>query len=779
MNIFNTYKRTRFFLWINITGLAIGLAASILLILFVVNEWSYDKHFANRERIVRLLTVFELEGQINYSQLNIRKAYTELPASVPAIEAAVQIVDFGNAEASSEQQRFPGVKGLMTDAEFFRVFQMKWVEGTPEAALATPEAAVLTRRQAGIIFGSPEAAMGKALRYSNRDYVVSGVVEELPVNTHFSFDLLTPIKTIPWLENAAGLEFSTYYLIREGASLDEARAAIGQTYRSLIEPWKNAAGITQAYGETERLDEVYLQSKVTVFAQGKQGDMRFIWILSGLALFILLLAVTNFINLFISQGHLRMNEIGIRKANGAHVWSIVRLIFSEVALVVFIAFAAGLAAAILCIPHFAQLIGKDVDLVQLLNPLFIVAMLALFALTVTLSAFYPAFYLSRFSPLEILGKRIKFSKRRLTAAIVVFQSIISIILLSAVVTLYKQTVWLEKLPLGYNPDNLMIVPGNTATFKHYQAIRQELLKHPEVAAVGGSEHTFGGGCSGQAIALWEAQDKPRVINEYRLLTGMPELMELELVEGRFWRPDDPDSIQMLIFNEAAVKMFGGESPLEKTYAYHDEQTKVVGVVKDFYYDNPVSSIEPIVLTRVFYPSIFNIRFHEGVSPIRARELTLNVFRQFDSGFILNPRWSADIYAGKFHGIKTMTRLVLIASLAAVFVAMLGLLAIHLFTAMRRTKEIGIRRIHGANRSSVFVLLSLDVLKWIGYAAVIAIPVAAYFISDELNNYANHLPLDWTIFVLPVVAQCVIALLTTSGVSLNALMRNPAEIIQSE
>ncbi|MDR0713823.1 MAG: ABC transporter permease [Bacteroidales bacterium] len=781
MNIFNTYRRTRFFLWINITGLAIGLAASILLILFVVNEWSYDKHFTNHERIVWLLTVFEREGQTHYSPLNVRQAYTELPAKVPAVEAAAQMSNIGLVEITSEQKRFPDVKVLLTDTEIFRIFPMKWVEGVPETALAVPEATVLTRRQAVITFGSPEAAMGKTLTYMSRDYVVSGVVEELPKNTHFSFDLLAPIQSIPWLEAAKGLEFNTYYLIRDGVSLREAQTAIEQAYLPIVKPWDEAIGSPNTRGETEPLDDVYLHSKANFFLQNAQGDMRFIWILSGLALFILALAVTNFINLFISQGHLRMNEIGIRKTNGASIRNIIRLFFSEVALIVFIAFVLGFALAVLCVPYFAQLINKNIDLIQLLNPLFITAALTLFALTVILSAFYPALYLSRFSPLEILGKRIKFSRHRLTAGIVVFQSVISIILLIAIVTLYKQTAYMEKLPLGYNPDNLMLVTGNAATFKNYPAIRQELLKYPEVKDVGGSEHTFGLGCSGQGIAPWNAPEKLLIINEYRLMTGMPELMELELVEGRFWRDDDPDSIPMILLNEAAVKMLGGESPLDKTFAFgfYDRPVKVTGIVKDFYYDNPVLSIEPLVLNRSFLSIIFNIRFNDGVNPVRVRELTENVFRQFDPDFVLNPRWSADIYAEKFKEIKTFTRLALIASLASIFVAMLGLLAIHLFTAMRRTKEIGIRRIHGAGRCSIFVLLSLNVLKWIGYAAVVAIPVAAYFIVRILENYANRMSPDWIVFVLPVVAQCVIALLATSGVSLHVLKRNPVKALTIE
>jgi putative ABC transport system permease protein len=513
---------------------------------------------------------------------------------------------------------------------------------------------------------------------------------------------------------------------------------------------------------------------------GAVGNMRFIWLLIGLSLLVLALAVTNFINLFLAQGEMRMLEIGIRKANGAQIMDIVRQFFLEVAIVVLLAFGIGFILAVFCIPHFAQLIGKNIDLIQLLNPLFILPVVFLYLITVVLSASYPAFYLSQFSPLEILGKRVRFSKRRLKAITVVFQSIISIILLSVILGLFKQTAYLEKLPLGYNPENVMTVRGNATIISSYEAVRHELLNLPEIEAVAGSHHIFGGGTSGEAIALsGEAQEQNQGINAYRVMIGMPELMQLELMEGRFWEESDPHEANYLILNEAAVRMLGVESPLEQTYIYWGREIKVIGVVRDFHYNDPMQNIEPLVLSRIFRPSVINIRFNENINLARAREITLGVLQRFDPDFVLNPIWSSDIYESKFRPIKTMTRIVLFGTGLSIFVAMLGLLAIHLYSAVRRTKEIGVRRVLGASKSSVFVLLTLDVLKWIAMASVIAIPVAYYFISEQLSNYANRTSVDWTIFVLPVLIQCVIAILTTSGVTLSVLSQNPVKSIKTE
>ena len=779
MKIFSAYKRSRFFLWINVSGLAIGLAVSIMLILFVVNEFSFDRHFANHERIIRLLTVFEEDGSREYFPRNPRQSYTEIPQQVPGIEAVVQIFDLRQTEVIHEQNRFQNVKTLLTDPEFFQVFQMRFVEGTPQTALIAPNSAVLTRAYAEIMFGSPQEAMNQVITYdffgTSIEAVITGVVESLPANTHFQFDLLGAIQSIPWL-NYLNFEFHTYYLIQEGVSIETVRANIENVYRTMLQPFETI-GIF-AHGETEMLRNVYLRSK-SASSLGATGSMGFIWILSGLALFVLMLAVTNFINLFLTQGQMRMMEIGIRKTNGAQISDIIRLFFAEVAVIVGIAFAIGFIIALYFVPFFGGLINKNIDLAQMLNPAFIISALLLYAATVFLSAFYPAIYLSRFSPLEILGKRIRFSKRRLTAVTVVFQSVISIILLSAIFVLFKQTAHLERMPLGLNPENVMSVRGNETINANYEAVKQELLNFPEVEAVAGSHHTFGRGWSGQGIAHWGTGEH-RSINEYRLMTGMPELMELELVEGRFWQEDDPRNILMLILNESAVRMLGGESPLEKIFDFNGREARVVGVVRDFYYENNLMlGISPIVLTRVFDSRVINIRFTENVSRTRAQEITQEVLQNFDSGFMLNPIWSADIYRSKIKPMREMTRIILIGSALSIFVAMLGLLAIHLFATVRRTKEIGIRRIHGASKTSVFVLLSLDVLKWIAFASVIAIPIAVYLSSELLSHYANRISLDWTVFVLPVLLQCVIAMLATSGVTISVLSRSLVKSLKTE
>ncbi|WP_165042326.1 ABC transporter permease [Dysgonomonas sp. ZJ709] len=779
MNILRSFKRTRFFLWVNIIGLAIGLAVAIMLILFVVNELSYDKHFANSERIIRLNTVREGVSGKNYNPINLRTAYTELPEKIPGIESAVQILAMGKVEVIRNTERYQDVDLLSADPDFFKVFQMKFIEGTPQTAFSNINSIVITRQQADAMFGGASKAMGNTLLVREVEYTVSAVVEKLPVNTHFSFDILANMQSLDYIKYYTGLEFYTYYLIKSDVSMSDVVASIEKEYTSIMKPWvANFNGSEKGYGVTEKLTDIYLHSKAT-YSIGKSSDMTSIWLLSALALFILLLAVINFINLFIAQGETRMNEVAIRKANGATMIDIVRQFFSEVSLIVFIAFIGGLFLAMILAPYFSKLINKDIDLIQLMNPIFILCIIGLFVMTVILSASYPSFYLSRFSPLDILGKRLTFSKRRLTVVLVVFQSAVTIILISYILVINKQATYLENIPLGYNPKNVLVVSANESIGKSYEALKQELLTIPDVKTVACGRHLIGSGWSGQIVGLFENKEETHPINEYRISSGLSELIEFQLTEGEFFKENTPDSIRQIILNEAAVDMLGLQYPVVGKVVDYSGSIEIVGVVKNFYYAKPSDKIEPLALRRVEIPSRIYIKFDENVSRTKALEMVLGAFRKFDSGFVINPTWSEDVYTQKFDSIKTQSRIVLISSILSIFIAMLGLVAIHLYTTMRRTKEIGIRRVNGATHSEVFVLLSRDIVKWIIIAGVVAIPVVYYISSNWLNDFANRTSLDWTVFVFPLLIQCLIAILVTSGVSLKVLSQNPVDALKTE
>lgn len=776
MNIFRLYKKTGLFLWINIISLSIGLAVSILLILFVVNELSYDKHIANNERIVWLTTSLKSDGRSDKLAINLRKAYTEIPNKVPGVEAAVQLYNWGGSEFINGQERFPNIQTKLADSDYFSVFQMKFIEGTPQTALTDLRSLVLTKAKADAIFGSPSEAMGKELRTERDTFVVSGVVEAYPYNTSLNFEALGNIKRMDWIDGA-GLEFYTYYLVNKTASVSDTRAAIEREYNTIITPFGKQFDL-EASGKTFLLTDIYLKSDVQN-VWGKQSSIKFVWLLTVLAVFIMILAVTNFINLFMAQGETRMKEIGVRKTAGAQIPDIVRQFFSEITIVVSLAFVIGFLLMLLLMPYFSQLVDREIDSTQLFSPLFVMGGIVLFVLTIVLSAFYPSFYLSRFNPLAILNKQITFSKRKLNVAVVVFQSFISIILISFILIIYQQIVYLQNLPLGYSPENVVMIYGNRTISGSFDAVKQELLANPDIKMVSSGHHMIGGGASGQGIKRFETDPSSLSINEYRVMPELCELMGFQLAEGEFYKTTTHDSIPQIILNEAAVKALDLKSPVVGQHVFFRRKMEIIGVVKDFYYDNPVNRIEPIMLTRTSYPSLLYIRVRDGVHRMDAEQSIQAVLTKFDPNFTLTSQWSSDVYAEKFKDLKINERIILIASLLSVFIAMMGLMAMHLYSTIRRTKEIGLRRINGATRSSIFKLLSANVVKWVVVAGVFAAPVTYLIAYEVFKQYDNTITLNWVIFVLPIVIQGITALLTTSGVTLRALSVNPVTVLKQD
>lgn len=776
MNIFRLYKKTGLFLWINIIGLSIGLAVSILLILFVVNELSYDKHIANNERIVWLTTQIEDANRLDKYSINLREAYTELPERVPGVETAVQIYNWGATEFLNGQNRYPNIQTKLADADYFDVFRMRFVEGTPQTALADVRSLVLTREKAEAMFGSYHEAMGKELRTERDTFIVSGIVEAYPYNTSLNFEALGNIKRMNWIDNA-GLEFYTYYLVRETAPVSETRRAIETEYQKLAESFSTRFD-ADVKGKTFLLTDIYLKSDVQN-TWGKQSSVKFVWLLTILALFILILAVTNFINLFMAQGETRMKEIGVRKTLGAQISNIVKQFFSEITLVVSLAFVAGFVLMLVLMPYFSQLVSREIHSSQLFSPLFIIGGIVLFILTIVLSAFYPSFYLSRFNPLAILNKQVRFSKQNLNLVVVVFQSFISIILISFILIIYQQIAYLQNLPLGYSPENVVMVFGNRTISGSYDAVKQELLANPDIEMVSAGHHQIGGGVSGQGIKRFETDPSLLFVNEYRVLPGLCELMRFQLVEGEFYKETTQDSIPQIVLNEAAVKALGFESPVIGQEVFFRKKMKIIGVVKDFYYGNPTKKIEPILLTRVEYPAIFYIKVRNGVNRIDAEQTISDVLKQFDPDFTLTSIWSADLYVNKFKDLKINERIILLASVLSVLIAMLGLMAMHLYSTIRRTKEIGLRRINGASRSSIFKLLSANVIKWVLVAGVLAAPVTYLIAHEVFKQYDNSITLNWMVFVIPIIIQGITALLTTSGVTLRALSVNPVTVLKQD
>jgi putative ABC transport system permease protein len=775
MNIFRAYKRTRLFLWVNITGLAIGLATSGMLILFVTNELTYDKSIPGSERIISLNTVMEDNGTERCLPITTRKAMTELPANVPGIEAVTQVYNnIRQIDIKYNDEVYMNIPATMTEPGFCDVFSIELTEGN-KTDLDKPDAVFISDKYADIIFGNASEAMYKTIKVGDDEYTVYGVMKSRKGNTHFHFDMLLSFPD--YIKEFSSIEFFTFYKIEKGVNIDKVRTAIEKEYTNMVTEFlKSFSG--KAFGITEKLTDIYLNTKA-YSTLGKKSSMDFVRLLFAIAIFILLLAITNFVNLFIAQGELRMMEIGIRKSNGASVKDIAIRFIYEIGSVILLSFFLSVMIIIIVTPYFSELINREIDLLQLVNPATILSAVLILLLTLVLSASYPIFYLSRFNTLDILSKRISFSRRRLTAVIVIFQSVVSIVLIACILIIGKQTSYLREQPLGYNPKNVTVLFLNDNMTKEYNSLRNELLKKTGIKNVSTADHIFGRGPSGQGISLL-GSDSHQSINEYRINWEITEILEIELEEGSFYKEDDPANANTIILNKAAIDMLGLSYPVTGTTVNYKGNKEIRGVVKDFYFDKIENRIQPMILTFQPISRSLYIKFDEKVSHKQAIEMTSDIIKSIDPGFyISSPIWLEDIYNRKFNSLETQSRLLMIASFLSVFISMIGLLAIHSFSVMRRTKEISLRRINGASTSSIFNILTVNIVKWIIIAGILAMPLFYFIIREWLVNYPDHVSIDTFIIIMPVFLQIIIAITVTSGITLRTALQNPVKFLKSE
>lgn len=779
LSLSNSWKRSKAFLIVNITGLAIGLTVSILLLMYVMNEWSYDRHFTNKDRIVQLNAATTVEGNHYIEPLCIRSAYTDLPQNIPGIEKAVQLYRGSEVEVIRKPERFQNLKLLYSDPEFFDFFEMKFVYGTAANALINPYSAVLTRPRAEAIFGKANP-VGQTFTVEGSEFTVTAVVEKLPANTHFSFDVLASMKSVSYLKDMGGQEFFTYYLINPGMSKEQVCGSIKKSYSASLAT--RFSGFKASFDAiTLPLTRIHLFSKAG-YGLSEPGSLQSVLLLVGLALLILILAITNFVNLFIVQGNNRMTEVGIRKTNGAGIWEVSKQFFGEASAVVLISFVIGISAAIILRPSFSLLINKNIEPSLFYNPVFVGGAVLLILFTITLSASYPAFYLSRFKPVDILRKSASDrSKNRFTSSIVVFQSVITIVLIATMLIVNKQTNYLKSIPAGFNAQNVLIVgkPGDQIT-NHYDALKQGLQNIPGVKMVSSAEgNLVGGATSGEGIYRYDDNSRSqKSIRGCRVFSQFSDVMEFNLKEGNFFKENDSRNDKYVVLNEEAVKMLGFQHPVGEKVVM-DKPMEVIGVVKNFIFESPAEQVAPIAFVYSKNPRYIYIRFEPSVNKMKAISLILPVFRKYDPDFVLNSTWSDDIYDGKFSREKNVARIIFTSTLLSLIIALLGLFAVHSFAIARRIKEIGIRKISGSTTWSIIVLLSGKVLLRSGISAVISLPLAWIIGRHWLETYSNRIQIGLLLLLIPLIIHTLIALLATFLVSYKAATRNPVEALRYE
>lgn len=786
--------------FINITGLAVGITCCILIMLFVLDELSYDRYHANAERICRIRTDVDVAGNMLKLATTSYPMAAALKNDYPEIQEITKIVKWGDPVFGRGENHFQEKAVLWADDNVFKIFSWTFVEGDPATALKDLYSIVLTETAAKKYFGN-ENPVGKTIRYENqRDFNVTGVIRDLPANSQLQFDMLA--SSISLIE-IIGLEtlnnWHAFYPIQTYALLHEKNQAeaLNQKLPQFVSKYMQddmAKTLGRTYSVVAQpLLDIHLSAQLRG-ELGAVGSMAYIYTFSAIAVCVLLIACINFMNLSTARSARRSKEIGLRKVLGALRVQLIRQFLGETFLLSFAALLLAMLLVELSLPLFNQLAGKHLAF-SLFSSGFIFPLIAAVVLFVGITAgMYPALYLSRFNPVESLKNKHSAGKGggRLRKILVSLQFAVSIILIISTITVYRQLDFIQHQQLGLDKDQVVVLPVSNAILENkYEVLREQLLQSPDVQNVAASTFVPGNRIMGTPVRKipsndadkWEMTTIPS--DHYFIPT-----FGIQLLAGRNYSKEIPTDMQDgILINEAAaaelgwtkpedalgkkVEWWGLEPPLTMT---------VLGVMKNFNYISLHQTIGPLVIVPISYwPNGYNyvtVRISTGQAASALNHIQSTwekLFPQAPFSYTFLDDNFGKLYASE----DRLGRIFVSFAALAIFIACLGLLGLASFMAETRTKEIGIRKVLGASVTGIVHLISKEFLKLVVLANLIAWPIAYYVMGSWLENFAYRIAISPMTFIIAGLTALLIALLTVSYQALKAAVANPVNALKYE
>ncbi len=802
---------------INISGLAIGLACVLLIGMYVKDELGYDRFFKDANRIYRVNTHEKTGNDEFIAGHTPPPVGAALLSNFPEVESYTRIflpgdevihyVDKGQRRSLTERSL------LSVDSNFLQFFNYPLLAGDPKTCLNGPDDIVLTEKAAKKYFGDV-SPIGKNLVFDEyaKPFTVTAVLKDLPEQSSLQFDVLQSNLGMPLVKRFnwswIWLQMGTYVKLKPNVPNDEAsikslearfpamvRVQAATAFKRLGQPFDQFIKNGGKYDiSLQPLTAIHLFSQKIGSRYINQSDIKYVYIFSAVALFIMLLACVNFMNLATAQSAKRAKEVGIRKVLGSERGQLISQFIAEAFLYTVSATLIACFIVAVCLPAFNQLAAKALSLRAFFNVYTVAVLFLLVLLTTLLAGMYPAFFLTSFKPAAVLKGSADAGKTGggffTRNALVVFQFSVSTVLITCTIVVYKQLVFNQSKDLGFNKENVLIVANADRLGQHEESFRQELLQLPEV---GGASITTGLPTQKSYTDTYKPEDEENMtapgkdlwLSGYMVDESFVPTLKLQILEGRNFSKNFTDSAS-IILNETAVKQIGWSNPIGKTILYPGDQLrfKVIGVVRDF---NTESLHNPISSFALFYktsqaihmdPAYLAVRLKPGdyqkaISQIQAKWAEFMPDNPFEYSFLdaeFDSLYRTDQTIGKVFSVFTFLSLT---------VACLGLLGLAMFTAERRTKEIGIRKVLGASVQNVVTMLSKDFLKLVVIASLIAFPIAWYAMNKWLEDFAYKTDISWWVFALSTGAVCAIALFTISFQSVKAALNNPVESLRSE
>jgi predicted permease len=781
-------KRYKGYSFINIAGLAVGMACCILILLWVRDELSFDRFHHNIDNIYRVIRQEQDTAEAGKDALTPPPLAAALKEKFPGITHVSRFGSWGRWLLSSGEKNFYETRYKCADPDFFEMYNFPFIKGNPKNALINTYSVVLTEKMAEKYFGS-EDPIGKTLNINKKfDVIVTGVIKNVPGNSTLIFDFIFPFRLLVGKEllgektgeNWGFNSFNTFVMLNQSSSAKELAAKIAGIFKkhnqedtdlALLQPFK----------------DIHLYSNIQ-FDLDSVGDIKYVTIFSLLALFVLIIACINFMNLTTAKSAKRAKEVGLRKVIGAKRPQLIRQFFGESMLMSCFAFLLALILVELMLPLFNNLSAKNLSLPHPGNISIYLGFVIITLITGILAGSYPALLLSAFQPVKtlkgashvnVIGKNRTPLFRKI---LVVTQFTLSIGLIVGTTVIYTQLRFMRDKDLGINKEQIVYIPMAESVTNKYESIKKEFLRNPDVVNVSASLALPTDIGNSPGSPEWEGKDPNNNMQikadfvDYDYI----ETFQIKMAQGRSFSKEFPtDTEAAYIVNEEAVRRMGLESPVGKQFSFWDRKGKIIGVMKDFHFRPMHHQIQPLVFK--IFPDWFRViyvRIKPGDIPVTLANLK-KTWSEVNPGYPFEYRFLDEQFHRLYLAEERMGTLTKYFTVLGILIACLGLFGLASFMAEQRTKEIGIRKALGASVSNIILLLSREFTKLVLVATIIAWPIAYFTMNHWLQNFAYRVGIGWWVFVFSAGLTIIIAFLTVSYQSIKAATANPVEALKYE
>ena len=780
-------NRHKLFSLINIAGLAVGLAGSLLITTHLLNEWNYDGHIPDSDQIYYLANG-SAKGRFSPAPLTHR-----MEMDLPEVLTGCRLWNYDHLIATIGDQSYQLDRGLAVDSTFFSLFPNRFIQGSSGTALNQPGSIVLTKTLAQNLFGSNDP-IGQRIIIEGEKGTVRAVVEDVPSQTSVPYDFLVNLPYDPFVSNGnwTGNNFFSFVKIHPDTEILELEKKTAEIVKNFAGPELASYGydVDEYFGKNIRPFRLVSLPSIHLYhpglSLGEGGSIRQFWILTIIGFLLILIAIINYVNLITAKASLRMKEIGMRKVYGSARNQIIKQFFVESYLITGISFLLAIGLVIIVLPFFSDLVQRNLTIALLFNPETLIGMLCLLLLTGGIAGAYPAVYLSSFTPAYALKGEFKGQRMSLRKSLVIFQFAASIALITITLIVYQQVQLMRQFDAGWDRTTTFSISRMEMVAESYEVIKNELLGLPNVTAVSLTNMIPSQGY----IANYNYKtmgEEPRTFSPDNIFSdaGYADLLGLELVAGRFFQESRPADTLTVVINEKFAEELGWENPVGRMLTRGEGYDfKIIGVVRDFYPTSVKRALRPMVIRyadEVYeYLSVSDhllIKLNHVSSD--QVQILAGIYEKYSQGYPFEGVFLDESFQRLYFSEARFGRMFTTFSLLALFIASMGLISLAAFSIERRAKEMAVRKVLGASGPNLILLLIQEYMVLVALAAVLAIPLVYYYSQSWLGDFANRIDLNGWYFAVPVLCVMTFTSVLVFGQSLKVAQNNPINALKQE